>query len=182
MNRFKFLFLSAVTFGTALNALAFDALSDFKAYMKAMTPKVIKAFESEDIGFFEKISTSDFKTKEGKVVMDKAASMAQLKQMFGMSSNMKCQFRMVSAKIEKGNGVVVTDGSYKFDMATPDGKSHKATMSQRMTERYRKTPQGWKIYLIENHPGGKMTMDGKPFDPSQLGGPPPPAKPKAKIG
>lgn len=173
MNRFKFLFLSAVAFGTTLSALAGDTLSEFKAFMKQMGPKVIKAFETENIGFFEKISTPDFKVQEGKTVMNKQQAMAQMKQMFEMSSNMKAAFRTLSMKLEGRNGVAVTDGKYTFDMKTPDGKTHKMAMQQKMTEKYRKTPQGWKIFMIINHEGGKMTMDGKPFDPSVLGGPPP---------
>jgi ketosteroid isomerase-like protein len=183
VNRFKSIFLATLTLGAAVQVFAGDTLAEFKAYMNAMTPKVVKAFEKEDIGFFEKISTPDFKTKEGPTVMNKQQSMAQLKSMFGMASNIKAKFKMVSVKLVGKDGVVVTDGSYTMDMATPDGKTHKMAMQQRMTEKYRKTPKGWMIYMIENHPGGKMTMDGKPFDPSSLGGPPPPAaKPKSKIG
>ena len=35
-----------------------------------------------------------------------------------------------------------------------------------------KTAHGWKFKTMEEHPG-KMTMDGKPMNPNQMGGPPP---------
>jgi hypothetical protein len=57
----------------------------------------------------------------------------------------------------------------------PKGKAHKMSMTERSRETWVKTSGGWKAKHSEDLPGGKMLLDGKPFNPMA-----PPSQPPKK--
>jgi len=149
-------------------AAARDTDSEFKAFMKATIPKLEKAFDTMDLGFFDKISTADFTDKANGQQTKKAEMLAQMKQQFAMTKTLKSNFKLLSTKASGNTGVAMTWA--KATMTTkPQGKEKSHTMVVEMWEKQTWVRDGksWKIKLLEATKPVKMTMDGKP---SKMGG------------
>lgn len=152
-------------------AFARDASAEFKKYVSSMMPKILRAIEKCDADFFDKISTSDFTMTEMGRTANKAQSLAEMKQMGQMVKSMKGSMKLLTAKVVDGKGIATTYGKYHSVMK-PDqtGKSHTMDLEIWYTETWVKSGNGWKIQKMVATKPGKMLMDGKPMDPSMMGG------------
>lgn len=152
-------------------AMAFDATSDFKKYMAEMKPKVEKAFATKDIKFFEENTTSDFtETMNGKKTTKKE-SMKGLKDFFAMCKSIKTSMKVMSCSV-KGSSATATISSHLVAVMNPmqkGGKPMTIVMDSTEKQIFEKTGTSWKLKALEQVKV-KGTLDGKPFDPSQMGG------------
>ena len=165
-------FAAAVVVGSAF---AHDANADFKKFLTGMLPKVVKAFETKNVKFFDSISTADFTETEMGKTMNKAESMAGMSQMFKSAKTIKCSFKLDSSSVKGDTGTAMTSGRMTAIMnpTKPKGKPSTMVADMWMKETWVKDGKGWKIKHIDEAKPSKMTMDGKPFDPSKMGGPAP---------
>jgi len=174
MKRFRSVFVATLSFGLAVTALSFDALSDFKAALKQFEAGVVKAFATKNHKFFEQISTPDFTYTDFKgTKMKKKESIAQMKAMFDSMGPSKASFRSSGHAVRGNMGSANYVGTFVMNQKGPDGKNHVIVMTSFTKETYKKVGAKWLVSSIVETKEGKMTMDGKPFDPSMMGGPPP---------
>ena len=171
MNKRKLI----IIFSLAVSAVALarpDATADFKKFLMSEGQKSMKAFADKNIKYFETMSTADFTMTERGQKMDKKSSMAGLKQWFGMMKSIKASFKLTSAKSDGKTGVAtMTSTMVGWTKPTAnDKKSHKMEMTGYEKQTWVKKGSSWKLKSIEEAKPGKMTMDGKPFDPSMMGG------------
>lgn len=160
--------------GLAVSSLAFDAVSDFKAYLKKFEAGVVKAFATKNSAYFGQISTPDFTyTDATGRKMTKKESIAQMKAMFDQTGAAKASFKSSGHAVRGNIGTANYIGTFVMTSKGPDGKSHTMAMTSYTKETYKKIGAKWFVHAIVETKPGKMTMDGKPFDPSQMGGPPP---------
>ncbi len=154
-------------------ALARDESSEFKKFMAATLPKAKKAFNSKDLKFFETTAAPDFVEKSMGKTVNRQQSMANMKQMFAGAKSMNCWFELQSASAKGGVGIAMTHSrmtAIMNPMKKGDKKTHamKGEGWTKMT--WVKMGKTWKLKMIEDAKPSKMTMDGKPFDPSKMGG------------
>lgn len=165
----KRILMTAATAALFVSALA---ATDLKTFLLRETPKMEKAFMTGDVSYFEKISTKDFTMTEMGQTVDKKTSLDQMKQMNQMMKMKKIKTKLVSA-VTKGNvGTAVTTMYAEATMAPmkKGDKSHKMVTEAFYTETWVRVGNGWKVQKIVATKPTKMLMDGKPFDPSKMGG------------
>lgn len=137
--------------------------SDFKAFMKAMVPKIQKAFATKDVAFFDSIAAPDFVDKSLGQTLGRRQAMKEMKAEMGSVKSMKLDMKLVSAEASGGIGRAVTAGNATFTTKPgKGGKSH--VMSMRFIERQTWVRSGstWKLKVLdETMSDGKM--DGKPM-------------------
>jgi hypothetical protein len=98
--------------------------------------------------------------------------LASMKQGLGMMKSMsKVSAKLMSLKQGKTTATAVTMHEMVGKMLGPDEKSHSMTYSGTSNDTYRKVNGKWLMAKME-WTKTKMTMDGKPFDPSQMAPPP----------
>jgi hypothetical protein len=172
--KFRSVFVATLGFGMAALSLADDAANDLRAFLNRFEPQVVKAFAKKDIKFFERISTSDFKyVDSNKVAQEKKAALEGMKQFFAMSSAIHVKFNRGKIAAKGNSGSVDYHSIFTSDVKGPDGKNHKMRMETWTTETYRKVKSAWLVAKIQETKPAKISMDGKPFDPSKMAPPPP---------
>jgi hypothetical protein len=156
----------------AASAFSYDATKDFKSFLMRTMPKVEKAFLKGDTTFFDKISTDDFTDTEMGQTMNKKQSMAQMKQGMAMMKPSVCDLKLLSCSVKGGVGMAQTMMHMVATMMPmkKGDKAHKMVMDMWENETWVKSGSGWKIQKIAQAKPMKMTMDGKPADPSKMGG------------
>jgi hypothetical protein len=149
-----------------------DANSDFAKFAKEMAPRAKRAFETRNAKFFETTSAPDFVDKMMGQPMTKKQSMAEMKRMFDECKSIKADLKVLSTKASGNTGVAMTFGHMTMitKPSKQDPKSHKIVMDMWLKETWIRSGKTWKMKMIESAKPMKMTMDGKPFDPSQGGG------------
>jgi len=161
--------LSVLAFGMLLAASGSAAQSDFKTFIKAMVPKVEKAFATKDYGFFDSVAAPDYVNKEMGQTLNRKQAMDEMKVSMAMTKSMKINLNLVSADASGGTGHAVLTGSASF-VSKPDksGKSH--VMSAQFTEHqtWVRTGSKWKLKVQEDT-FSNMTQDGKPMKPGKGG-------------
>ncbi len=166
--------LAVLACAAMLSAGAFsrDANSDFKMFLKRLLPTVTRAFETKNAKFFESISTPDFSESMGGKTTTRAESMAQMKQWFGMASNIKCSFKLLSSKADATMGTATFSDHTSFNMRPmkKGDKMHRIVMDMTEKQTWVRSGKGWKIKMIEQAKPMKMWQDGKPVDPSKMMG------------
>lgn len=177
--KFRYICGAALVLGATAVALA-DGTGDLTNFLRRLEPQVSKAFAKEDLAFFQNISTPEFTYVDhtGKSE-NKTQSMASLKQMFAMSSNIKAKFTRGAVSVKGNLGTARYKGHYSMDVQGPDGKKAKMSMESMTLETFKKVGNKWLVHQIKETSAGKMMMNGKPFNP---GPPPPVAKPPSKSG
>lgn len=167
----------------ALSTVAFaDDTDAFKKEYMASIPKTVAAFKNKDLSYFEKMSTKDF-TYVAKVegAQDKKTAMAGLKQMFGMAKSIEYKPKVLKVSAKGGAAVVSLEETFNSVVDMGDGKAHKMVTVGWADEHFRKENGKWMLAKIVEPKPGKMTLDGKPFDPSKMA-PPPAKRPQGSIG
>lgn len=174
MKRFRSLFIATLGMGLAVSSFAFDALSDFKAFLKKSEASTAKAFANKDASYFEKVTTPDFTyTSFNGPKMNKKQAIAQMKAQLSTAQSIKARFKSSNVALRGNTATVDTINYFDMKISGPDGKPHAMKLTSYSKETYRKVGAKWLLALIVETKAGKMTMDGKPFDPSAMGGPPP---------
>src|SRR6188474_2373298 len=134
----RFLSILLATSALATLATARDANSDFRTFLNRLLPKLEKAFATRDAKFFDNISTSDFTETMMGQTFTKAQSMAQMKQQFKTVESCKAKFKILSAKVQGGNGLATAAGHFVMVMKPMAKGDKKHTMVMDM-----KTKETW---------------------------------------
>ncbi len=150
-----------------------DQTKEFKKYMTAMYPKMVKAFRTKDIKFFSDAATPDFTETAMGRTMNRDEALANFGQMFQMvkSIDVKTKPSQLTFKADKGKGTVTGKWVY-VGMMKPDakGKSHKLEATSYTRESWMKKGKDWMIYKMEDTKPGTVKIDGRVVDPSKMGG------------
>lgn len=134
-------------------------------------PKIVKALETGDMAFFDSISTADFTEKSMGRTMTKKQSMTRMKTEMAGIKTLKCSFKILSAKVMGNTGVAMTTGHMTMTTKpTAKQKSNAIVVDVWEKETWVRSGTGWKIKMLEEAKPAKMTVDGKPVDPSKMGG------------
>ena len=160
-----------------LSLLVISAVSfagSLKSEIEAMNAKVTACLKKMDIAGFEKIVkagvTSDFKHVENGKAMNFSQMVTQMREgMKSMSKITKIGTKLKSLKESGNTATATTWHMMEGVMIGPDKKSHTMGFSGTSTDVFRKVGGKWKMASM-TWTDQKMTMDGKPFDPSQMGG------------
>ncbi len=141
---------------------------------EAQMAKIDKCLLNKDIAGFEKLVkpmiTKDYKHIEMGRTLTYDQMIAEMKQGVGMMEKVTvAQSKFLSFK-QTGNTVVAKQ-SHKMEgtMTGPDKKKHTMGFVGVTMNTYRKEGGVWKMSIM-NWTKQDMLMDGKPFDPSKMGG------------
>lgn len=172
MIRTRF-FIALFVFALAgASASAGDTNATFKKWLNGFNKQAAAAYARKDASFFDKCTTADFSYTDamGKKE-DKKTSMMHMKEMFAMSESVKAGFKILGTSVKGNTATANFQGSFTI-VSKPgeDGKKHKMDMTAFTIESYKKSGKGWLIQKIVETKPGKWLMDGKPFDPSKMGG------------
>ena len=147
-----------------------DATSDFKKWYMAGLPTMIRAMEHKDFAFFDKVATPDFTMTMNGTTQKRAEALSGLKMSFDMSDKIKYKYKPTTFSVKGGIATVTGFQSGKMSMKPgADKKKHVMVVSSKTVECWRKSGKSWMIFSI-TETNSKMTMDGKPMDPSMMGG------------
>ena len=158
----------------AIASITIASAETLQSTINKMNAKVAHAFMHNDMAAFEKITrpavTSDFKHTEMGHSQTYDQMLSEMKQSFAMIK----KFSSVSAKTSHiaihGDKATSTTTHHMVGVIVgPDKKNHKMVMTGTTKDTYRKEDGKWKLAEMNWVKQG-MTMDGKPFDPSQMGG------------
>jgi ketosteroid isomerase-like protein len=171
---FNLMFVSA-----ALFAFCAEASADDKKDIEALYAKLGKHIKANDPDAITSLETPDFKAKgrDGKMQDGKQLA-AQMKQESAGNKMKKFDIKVTKMTIRGKAASVDTSFDAVSEMVDaagamgPKGKKHKMAMTGTVHNELAKTKDGWKFKSMEEK-GGTMKMDGKPFDPSKMGGAPP---------
>lgn len=146
------------------------AHADARSELQTIYNGLLQAYKKQDFAHFMKYQAADFKMKlpDGKVINKQQAN-ADMKRGMEMRAKMKNAPMpkiglRVQSVVPKGNTAVATVATTaSMSRKDPQGKSH--TFSSMSTERHTwvKSPQGWKVRLIEPLKSTAL-MDGKPIN------------------
>ncbi len=168
----KLINLLAGTGMLACCAVAASSDGDFKKFITAEIPKMNMAFNKKDVSYFEKVGTDNFTETQGGKTAKKAEAMASLKQLFSMASSIDCKYSILSCASKGNTGTVLMHGILKTTMpaATAKGKSQSMVMDMTEKQTWVKVGKNWKISSLSEAKPLKMTVNGKPMDPSKMHG------------
>lgn len=172
---FGALMAGAVLFTSPARA---DDASEIKALFKQLTTAMMAGKYDDTL----KMETKDFKAvgPDGSS-MTGQQMVATMKARDGMMKLKSMDIKVQKLDIKGTSAVAESAFSTKSEMTDaagqmgPKGKTHTMEMSGQAKNQLEKTKAGWKFKTFEQKVM-KMTMDGKPFDPTKMGGAPPPPK------
>ena len=141
---------------------AADDVADFKKWYMAGGPEVIKAMETKNMAFFNKMTTPDFTYTEHGKTNKKKEALDGLKQMMDMAEKIKYRFKVESVKKAKGAMIVNLLNEYTMTMKPgTDKKKHVMWMEARSRETWVKSGGKWMLKNITDVGEPKTKMDGK---------------------
>jgi len=147
---------------------------NLKTKIAVMNKEVAASFLKNDgLKTFEKITrgavTSDFKHIGDGQTMGYDQMLTTMKQSMAMLKVTSCK-ATTSHISEKGNKATsISKHDMRATMTGPDKKNHKFHMWGTTRDTYSKEVNTWKLAIMD-WSESKMTMDGKPFDPTKMGG------------
>lgn len=99
-----------------------DSGKDFKAFVSTVEPKEAIAIEHKDSGFFEKLYSPDFKSKdEHGVTNGKKVAIYLLRYHFNTLQNLRFQAKVLSVAVSGKVGMVTLKTTLKADTAGRQG-------------------------------------------------------------
>ncbi|HEY3782297.1 MAG TPA: nuclear transport factor 2 family protein [Fimbriimonadaceae bacterium] len=154
----------------ALASLSFASTQSLKTEANKMNSEVAHAFMHKDMDAFEKITrahvTSDFKHVEMGKTQTYDEMLAEMKQSFGSIKKLTSCTAVTSHVMVHGDtGTSITNHRMVGVIVGPDNKDHKMVMTGATKDTYRKEGGMWKLSEM-NWTSQKMTLDGKPYNPS----------------
>lgn len=149
------------------------AAADTKSDIQKLYNKLCTAFKNGDMKLLMSTAAPGFKMKQQGQTMNAEQARAHMEAMFksGVKIN-RCTMKVESIKL-KGNTATVKALSHTDALmpGPPGGKKMRMVSDGVSRDILVKTPQGWKFKFAETV-SEKMTMDGRPFDPSMMAPPP----------
>ncbi len=165
----KFALLIALT-----STVCLASADTLKASVTDMNKKVNAALKQKDMKAFvaatKGSTTKDFKYIENGKTMNFDTMVATMKTSFASLKAVSSVTSTIKKIEEKGSkGTVWTEHMTIATMVGPDKKTHKMTMAGSSTSECVKEGKSWKVATM-TWTNTAMTMDGKPFDMSKMGG------------
>ena len=158
----------------ALLALAMLAHGDADTVKKELNAKyqaLSKAFAAKDGAAFEKIVAPGFTTTDvhGKTIGTKEFISTMKQSMQALPAGAKVSARILGKVVSKGDKATCqSELSIVSPVPAGDGKSHTMSVTGVSEDTWVKLKGDWKV-LKSVDKSQKMSMDGKPFDPSAFG-------------
>jgi hypothetical protein len=164
--------LALIVMGISIAGLS--QAESLKSFADRLNKQMVSAMLKKDMNAVEKILkanlTKDFKYTEDNRTMDMKTMFEQMKMGLGSMNKITRVVAKGSNFKEKGNsGSCKATHMFEGTMMGPDKKTHKMTMSGDTVETYVKVGGKWKMKTMV-WSNSKMLMDGKPMDPSMMGG------------
>jgi hypothetical protein len=149
-----------------------QAADDLKTFLNKESGNLERALLKGDMSYFDRMSTPDFTMTEMGRTSDKKTSLKEMEQMNKMFKMTKVKVRLLSLTTKGDTGIAKTSMHAEMDMmpAKKGDKVHKLVSDAIYDETWVRVGNTWKLKKIVAPTPAKMTMDGKPFDPSKLGG------------
>ncbi|MBI1333643.1 MAG: hypothetical protein JST12_10410 [Armatimonadetes bacterium] len=157
-----------------LGVVSMASADSLKNQIAEMNKKVGKTIVKQDYKGFEKIVkagvTKDFKYIEGGQTMNLDQMLAMVKQSFSPQMKVsKADSKILSFSQKAKSATATVKHTMVGKMMGPDKKWHSMTQEGTSTDTYTMVGKEWKMSSM-SWGEMKMTMDGKPFDPSKAGG------------
>jgi ketosteroid isomerase-like protein len=144
---------------------AFAADKATEKALKAEYVKYMNAVKAKDMATLDSMMAPDFKMQMGKQTWNRKQSMDMMKQQLAMTKSFDKWDYTFGPVTRKGN---MATGIVHEHTATTvmgqDKKLHKMTDTGASKSTFRRMGREWKVVNVVSM-GGKMTMDGKPYDP-----------------
>jgi len=157
-------------------ASGFEPQDDFRAHLKTYTAAMERAYSREDIGFFQKSSTSDYTHTNLKgQTRRKAVALAELKQTFDSSSGIRVKLTPGAPSLMGQLRTVAVTGKWSLTTKGRDGKPALMTMTLYTRETFKKVSGKWLLHKVVETRMANLKMNGKPVGPPQIA---PAARPK----
>jgi Tfp pilus assembly protein PilE len=158
----------------AIASICVASAESLQTTVNKMNTQVAHAFMHNDLDAFEKITraavTSDFKHTEMGHSQTYDEMLGEMKQSFAMIKKITVARAKTShIAIHGDNANSMTTHHMVGVIVGPDKKNHKMVMDGTTKDTYRKEDGQWKLAEMNWVKQG-MTLDGKPFDASQMGG------------
>ena len=129
----------------------------------------IAAFNAKDVAAIMALRTDDFHTvtPEGRV-NTRADMEARTRLFIGRIDHFISQdFRIGTIDVQGDLASAdITQNTVRMQRL-PDGTLHKVQAKVVQRETWRKTPEGWKMYLVDNIRDGVLLVDDKPYQLNQ---------------
>ena len=161
------------TVSLALVGITGLANADLRSEITTMNTKICQMMMKGDMKSLDAMMkagmTSNFQYVEGGKTMTYAQMFEQMKASMSM---MKCTSATSKLASLKQNGKTATSVEKHMmagTMTGPDKKPHKMSFSGTSTNTYVLSGKMWKMSKM-SWGESKMMMDGKPMDPSKMGG------------
>lgn len=159
---------------TLVGLVAFASADSLKEQINASGVKIGNAMKKKDMKAFEKIVkagvTSDFKYIENGQSMTFDQMFQMMKSSFTMMDKVTtAENKILSLKESGKSATAKVRHTMAGTMKLQDNKVHKFTMTGVSHDTYKKVGKEWKMSIMD-WKESKMTMDGKPFDPTKMGG------------
>lgn len=140
--------------------------SALKQKAQKMYDHASQMFAKKDIKNLSMGFADDFTSKSKQGVLNKKQMIAMMKEMFATTSNVRVSMKVLSAT-RKGKLVTVKSYSvWKGTTKDEKGVPHEMVYSGSSTEIWDTSGKHWKMKSMVDGNDMKMTMDGKPFDPT----------------
>lgn len=154
--------------------LAAAGMADLRSEVMAVNNKIIAAIKARDADAFAKIvkacTTKDFKYVEmGRTMGLNEMIMGMRQGMTQMKDLKRADVKIVSVKEMGSKGTAKLWHNMEGRMMGQDKKWHNMGFTGMSTHAFVKVGGEWKMSMMK-WGKQKMTMDGKPFDPSKMGG------------
>lgn len=147
------------------------ARADDKKEIDALYNKVQKAMIAKDLKTIMASGTKDFTYTEAGKTMSGEQISSQMQQQFSMTvGTPKSKFTITSCVVKGKTASVECSNFTEMQIKLGDSKPHTLVSNSKEKDSLVKTDKGWLMKAV-NVTSDKMTLDGKPFDPSK----PPPA-------
>jgi len=128
----------------------------------------IEAFNKKDVAAIMDLRTEDFHTitPDGKV-NTRADMQAYIKRLLDRIDHFISQDFEIGTIDVQGDlaSADVTQETVRMQRL-PDGTLHKVAARVVQRETWKQTPQGWKMYAVDNIRDGSVLVDDKPYQPS----------------
>jgi hypothetical protein len=146
-----------------------------RAQIESSDRKIHACFMRKDADGFAKLVESNvapgFRHIENGRSIDFKTMVSMVKQSFAMFKKVTRSDTVLISLKEKGDrAVAVTSHVMAGTVSGPDHKPHTMSFSGRTTDTYVKKGGKWLLSSMDWGSSSKMTMDGKPFDPTKMGG------------
>ena len=167
MHRIVFVGLTGILLGAV--GMSKDATADFRKFFLGHNPRLIKAFEKKDIGYFETMATDDFIDKEGGKAARKKQALVELKQTFDTAKTINYRIELLSARATKDQAVANVHQVMSLELWPRKHKREGTKMVMEMwtKETWVNTKAGWKIRIVEDNKPMRLTVTGKSADLSR---------------